>query len=763
MQKGIIAPNLTVDSEFVEFLSSFYQPYRPCRSFVDPTLLKELNSRIKKITKKHHGVILINILHLEQSRFLQGDFFIESRIDFLKNLFCVRLKLTSESIHQVGPYLAIIFQPKKCTQPEIICQKIRKRLLEFSWLTIPMSFSYGVATSENKDTMLSAQDVFDLAEQRLIIDRYKLKLENYASQTAPEVYTKAYEWQDAPEPSHLGISAAELAQIMPINLDKSNFLIFSLDLECRFKVINRAFSQQLLYCEDEIIGEKLAMIFIQSLDKEVVISQIEKSLQAGYWQGEVGLQNKRGQLLVYNAEAHVLFDENGERSAYLVYANNITEYQYDKVQMRKMDYYDAITNLPNRHFFYELLEKKIQECQEVGGVFTLFYMDIDGFQDICDVYGYTTAQEILQRIALRLSMFFNYKALLSHVGLDRFAAVIPGTTEFSLVKEYFSRVRELLDIPILIQETQRVHINLTTGIACYPEHGENLDTLLTNARTAKNYLKKNHAQEFVWYNEKMAQHSQDAILMKYYINRALTEELFYLEYQPKVALGNSNEITGFEALVRMNLPGIGNIEPNDFIAIAESSGLIVKVGTWVLENACKQAKIWIDKGFVFKKISINIAAQQLQDIDFLSKLNTILAKYPLDPQHLEFEITETMFLNQDEIAIDNLKMLSDMGIEITIDDFGTGYASLSYLTNLPIDRIKIDRSFVFKVVSDKNSRAIIETLIALAKALELDIIAVGVENYAQKQVLEDLGCATAQGFYFYRPERPEFFEINNLF
>lgn len=447
-----------------------------------------------------------------------------------------------------------------------------------------------------------------------------------------------------------------------------------------------------------------------------------------------------------------------------VYRLTIEEPFYEKQlaeeRINYLAYHDDLTGLPNRR----RLTQRVEEMIDAGETDTndqfsaLAIMNINHFKNINDSLGHYAGDLLLKLVSERLSNEARSSEELYSMGADEFAFLM---TERASLGECLARATELLrlfEVPVNI-ESGEYHISLSLGMSIYPGDGETAEHLIQNADTAVHNAKE-QGVEIRRYIPAMQMKAKERLKLENDLRRALERDEFYLLYQPKVQL-ETEEIVGMEALLRWNHPKRGIVSPNEFIPLAEDSGLIVPIGEWVLKTACLQNKQWQLAGYQPICVSINLSMRQFLQPNLAGKINSILTDIGLDPCYVDLEITESMTLDK-ETAFDQLKRLKELGVFISIDDFGTGYSSLHYLKNMPIDRLKIDRSFVSEVMEDSNNAAIVSTITSMAHHLKLKVTAEGVENKEQLQFLREQHCHEAQGFLFSKPIQAAEFETSFL-
>ncbi|MDH3353911.1 MAG: bifunctional diguanylate cyclase/phosphodiesterase [Chromatiales bacterium] len=416
--------------------------------------------------------------------------------------------------------------------------------------------------------------------------------------------------------------------------------------------------------------------------------------------------------------------------------------------------FDRLTGLPSQFLFDDRAEQAVITANRHNKSIALLRMGIDHFNRINEGLGHKHGDEVLKEIASRLQHTIRNSDTVARLGGDQFGFImaISAIDDSILVAE---KVLEAVNEPIII-DGHTITLTASIGITLYPDDGKEMSVLLQHAESAMRHVKSIGGHNFQFFAAEMDQRARARIQLENRMRQALTNNEFVLYYQPKVDI-ESNSIVGAEALIRWNDPEKGMISPVEFIPVAEESGLIVPIGKWVLEEACRQNKIWIDAGLPTVKVSINMAAPQFRDRNIVEQVREVIEKSGLPPKYMEIEITESMLVGDIETVIEKLHGLRDMGLDIAIDDFGTGYSSLSYLSRFPITTLKIDRAFVHDLESNKNTAEIARAIIALSQGLELEVVAEGAENAAHIDFLKEQGCNTVQGFFYSRPVTAEAF------
>ncbi|ASJ74709.1 putative signaling protein [Granulosicoccus antarcticus IMCC3135] len=411
--------------------------------------------------------------------------------------------------------------------------------------------------------------------------------------------------------------------------------------------------------------------------------------------------------------------------------------------------HDSLTKLPNRRQFEEELSSYLEPKSGNDAVGAVMFMDLDGFKLVNDTLGHGVGDELLKLVACRLSGCLRSEDLLARMGGDEFAVIIKGSQSLEYAVEISTRLSDSLSKPFLIDGSS-LNVGTSMGICRFPEDGTNVDDLLRKADVAMYQAKNNGKGQILCFDQTLATKVLKRVQIEYQLRQAIAEEQFELFYQPKVNC-QTGIVDGIEALIRWRHPDKGLIAPADFISVAEEAGLINAIGSWVLNEAVWQASQWSDTALGKLRIAVNIAASQFQLENFSSEVLDVLVHHGVPPDRLELEVTESIVMKNLDAVITRLQTLRTAGVRIAIDDFGTGYSSLKYLQDLPLDVLKIDRSFILRLQHEECRQSLVNTILLLASGLGLETVAEGVETLEQKEKLVTLGCSSIQGFYYSVP------------
>lgn len=484
-----------------------------------------------------------------------------------------------------------------------------------------------------------------------------------------------------------------------------------------------------------ILPEEVVKLFLFNLQKALKTRDIQVF--------EFQLQSN-GNLYDYEARYVVI----GEQEV-LSIVRDITARKQAEQTIHYQAFYDSLTGLPNRTLFNQRLEEILADSKTNSRSMAVMFLDIDRFKTINDTLGHANGDRLVHQFGQRLIECVRSSDVVARWGGDEFTVLLPDLDSTKTAQEIAQRVLDALKSPFHIEE-QELYISSSIGIAIYPNHGEDGETLLSHADVALYRAKEQGRQNYQFYLPTMNPEATARLTLENCLYQALERDEFCLHYQPQVNI-RTGEITGMEALVRWYHPHFGLVPPSKFIPMAEETGLIVSIGEWVMRTACAQNQAWHNAGFGQLQIAVNLSARQFQHPQLVSEVSQILKETGLDPRFLELEITETTLMQNVEMARTLLNDLQGMGICFSLDDFGTGYSSLGYLKHFPFNTLKIDRSFVHDLREASSDTAIVAAILALGSGLNLRVVAEGVETPQQLDLLQQLQCQQMQGYLFAPP------------
>lgn len=523
-----------------------------------------------------------------------------------------------------------------------------------------------------------------------------------------------------------------------------------LDPAFRFVSVNPAFTRITGYGAEELLGEDAAMLDGPLFPPEQRRRLRERLAADGHWHGEIWQRRKDGSEFLCELEAHEVLNAQGKRAFFVTVLSDITDRKRVEHELRYLANYDTLTGLPNRTLLGERLAHAIARARRQGSRVAVLFLDLDRFKHVNDSLGHAVGDRLLRAAGERLRQITGERDTVARLGGDEFTLVLEDVRDLSEVERTAERVLDAFREPLTLDGGQDVVISPSIGIALYPEHGDVPADLLKCADAAMYQAKERGRNTYQFYVEAMDLEARRRASMGAALRRALERNELGLVYQPKLDL-RRGRICGVEALLRWHSADFGMVPPASFVPLAEESGLIVPIGEWVLREATAQLRQLDEVTGLRLSMAVNVSVMQLLRGDLDHRLSRILAETRTSGQRIELELTETIVMANPEQSIRTLRALKATGVRLAIDDFGTGYSSLAYLKRLPIDTLKIDKTFVSDLIVDPDDEAITATIIAMAHTLELAVVAEGVENREQLDYLRRQGCDLAQGFFIGRP------------
>ncbi len=512
---------------------------------------------------------------------------------------------------------------------------------------------------------------------------------------------------------------------------------------------NPAIEQITGYAASELVGSNCRVL--QGSDREQPgIAEIRLAIREGR-SCNVVLHNYRkdGRRFWNDLTIAPVRNEDGEITHHIGIVNDITERARYQEQLEREANFDALTGLPNRNLLADRLEQMLAHAQRTHERLAVVMVDLDNFKFVNDSLGHHAGDTLLVEVAARLKQAMRVEDTVARYAGDEFVLILGDCAGAEDVSALMSRVLAAMSEPVTIAEN-RFSVTCSIGISMYPDDGTDADTLLRHADLALYRAKENGRNSFEFFEPEMSRRVHERMWLARDLHTGLEQGEFFLHYQPQVDV-RSGRVVGAEALARWKHPGQGEIMPARFIPVAEESGLIMPIGEWILHAACSQCKAWHDAGLPRIRVSVNLSVLQIRQRGFTHIVSRILEQTGLAPKYLELEVTESLLMTQTDDVVRALADLRAMGIRLAIDDFGTGYSSLNYLKRLPLDKLKIDGSFLKDVPQDVGNRSITLAVMALARNMGLTVIAEGVENEAQLAFLREHGCDEVQGYHFSRP------------
>lgn len=531
--------------------------------------------------------------------------------------------------------------------------------------------------------------------------------------------------------------------------------IFIASANMRIQQANQAFSRMCGTDPDSLVGTPVLSLRDNApgmIDANIIMRTLGRQ---GWWQGEQQLARTDGHALPINLRICSMQDGLGI-THYVCHVEDISEHKANRDRIEKMAYFDELTGLHNRRFMVDHISHTVALAEHESNRGALLLLDIDDFKNINDSLGYMIGDQLLIKVAERLRQFSReYDDIsLARMASDEFVLLMPRLGHgFSATKtraeQLANALHELFSMPFELNGL-RLHISVSAGISLFPANGVSLEEYLRQADTATHMAKRIAQGSHVFFSPEMAEEVQERLQLTNDLQQALLNNELLLHFQPQLLL-DSQEVIGAEALLRWHPPGQPAVPPGHFIPVAEETSLICDIGNWVLQQACARLQHWHQSNTGPARLSVNISARHFHSPDFVARLESLLLQYPACRQRLTLEVTEGVILESLTESRTRMARLKRLGLNLSIDDFGTGYSSFAYLKELPVDELKLDRSFIRQVDSNDRDRAIIACIMELARQLQLTVVAEGVETEAQRNQLLELGCPACQGFLMAHP------------
>lgn len=524
--------------------------------------------------------------------------------------------------------------------------------------------------------------------------------------------------------------------------------IFITDPDGWIEYANPKYLQMNGYCLDEILGYPSPLVQSDLIASSAHGDVWETLRQGCEWKGEIRSRHKNGEIFWGMLSLAVIHDDDGQIAHIVGNLDDISEHKRAEETINRLAFLDPLTTLPNRRNFAEKLPEIIIHAGRNDERVAVFYLDLDHFKEVNDTLGHSMGDNLLQTAAKRLQSVLREHDVVARMGGDEFALVIPHLSKHADAEAIARKVIEHMTTPFML-DGHELSVTASMGIAYYPEHGVEADDLLKKADIALYRAKALGRNNFQVFSFGLEEVGLARLELEAQIRHALESQTFFIEYQPKLSL-KTGQLCGAEALIRWNHPTLGRLSPDKFIPLAEESRLIIPLGNWIIDEVARQQSAWRAEGMEPVPVAVNLSTMQFRNDDLPERFSEALARHSLEAELLELEITESLLMDNPERIRRQLAKLDAMGIGIAIDDFGTGYSSLSYLKTLPVDVLKIDRSFVHDL-DNADDKVITQAIIALAKSLGLEVVAEGAETDDQVAMLQSLGCDVIQGYIYSRP------------
>jgi len=525
------------------------------------------------------------------------------------------------------------------------------------------------------------------------------------------------------------------------------------DLKGNIQRVNPAFTMLTGYAHDEVVGRNAKLLSSGRQSAAFYGDLWQRLREHGHWKGEIWNRRKDGELYLEHLTISGVLDHHGNYSHYAAIFSDITQRRLAEERLNYLATHDALTGLANRTLFGERLQQAVARAHRTKKRVAVMFIDLDRFKLVNDTLGHSIGDQVLSIVAQRLKASVRETDTVARLGGDEFTMVIEEIDDVRHVGQIAQALLKTMS-DIFDLDGHSVFVTPSVGISIYPDDATDPKQLLMQADQAMYQAKERGKNNFQFFAQSMTSSAMEQLALESELHNALLLHEFYLDYQPQFDL-RTGAVAGVEALIRWRHPLRGVISPGQFIPVAEESALIVPIGAWVLREACAQARAWLDAGVDFGRIAVNLSGRQCLHDDFLHDLTTILSDAGLPARYLQLELVESIAMTGTAETEALLKELRARGISLAIDDFGTGYSSFIYLKSLPIDTLKIDRSFMVDAASSQADGAIVRAIVALAKSLRITVVAEGVEEEAQLAFLREIGCEQVQGFLLALPGPPE--------
>ena len=521
------------------------------------------------------------------------------------------------------------------------------------------------------------------------------------------------------------------------------------DAQTRIVAVNEAFTATTGYEQDEVLGKTPSLLQSGKHDAEFYRDLWKSLKETGQWKGEIWNRRKNGELYPQWLSINTVRDAKGGVGNYVGMFSDITARKQAEERLRVLAYHDPLTGLPNRALFHTLLNQALAKAQRHHRLGAVLFIDLDRFKNINDTLGHPIGDLLLKEVAARLLTCLRQSDTIARLGGDEFTILLEEVAHEQDAIIVAQKTLAVLAEPFNLAGNE-VFVTASIGISLFPHDGSDVEALLKNADTALYRTKEQGRNGYTLYTAEMNATALKRMALENSLRRALERQEFLLYYQPRVALDTGHMLC-IEALLRWQHPELGLVLPDQFIGLAEETGLIMPIGEWVLRTACAQTKAWQASGFPALRVSVNLSARQFKQPTLVDQVAGAQRDTVLAPGSLELELTESTVMQDAEDAITKLNALKRLGVHLSIDDFGTGYSSLEYLKHFPIDILKIDRSFVQGIPGDSDNGAIVRAVIAMAHSLKIKVTAEGVETAEQLGFLRAYRCDEMQGYYFGLP------------
>ncbi|MET0015135.1 MAG: EAL domain-containing protein [Sedimenticola sp.] len=530
--------------------------------------------------------------------------------------------------------------------------------------------------------------------------------------------------------------------------DSSHDGVMITDADSNIVAVNSAFTRMTGYREEEVLSKTPAILNSGYHDRAFFQTMWSAIGECGNWSGEIYNRRKNGEVYPQWLSISSVCSNEGELTHYVAILTDLSLLKRSERELQRYMHYDPLTALPNRRLLEERLGHALERAERQGGRLAAILLDLDRFKEINESFGMSAGDRLIKEAAKRITQTLRKQDTLARLGSDEFMVVLEEAGESHQVLDVVYKILDSLEPPYRV-DGKEIFLTASIGISLYPENAETVESLIGKAESAMYRAKRQGRNLAMFYSEELSKSTLKRLSLEAELRHALERNEFTLHYQPQKTI-SGDRLVGVEALVRWNHPTRGLVPPAEFIPLAEEGDLIEPLGLWVLQEACRQMSVWRTAGINIPRVAVNLSVKQLGE-SIVGEVEKLLHKYELTAGSLELEITESAIMDNPEAAGRTLSAMSGLGVELAIDDFGTGYSSLAYLQQFKVQRLKIDRVFISGLPEQENQAALCRTIISMANALGLEVVAEGIETEDQFGFLVEQGCEIGQGFLISRP------------
>lgn len=529
----------------------------------------------------------------------------------------------------------------------------------------------------------------------------------------------------------------------------------------RIVSVNRAFTHITGYQESEVLGQKPSLLRSSKHDRNFYANLWDQLTNAGSWQGEIWNRRKNGEIYAQWMSISTVRSEDDNADHYVSVFTDISHLKDTEEQLKHLAHFDLLTGLPNRSLLNARLEHALALARRQNQYLAVLFIDLDNFKHVNDALGHAAGDELLSVVTKRLARRLRQQDTLGRLGGDEFLLILESINTPQDAALVATDLLAVLDEPFTLASGHMLYVRISIGISIHPDDGNSAADLIREADAAMYQAKRAGRSTYRYYTEALTAAASYRLELEARLRRAFDQDEFSLHFQPLVRIADK-AVIGAEVLVRLQPPGMEPVSPATFIPLLEETGLIVRLGEWVLRKTCEQGHRWLDAGYDFGSLAVNVSPLEIRRGDFVERLRSTLASTGFPATMLEIELTESGMMEQGEFSESFISGVRETGARLSIDDFGTGYSSLSYLRHLPVDKLKIDRSFISEIPGNAADVKLAATIIAMTRNLGIKVLAEGVETEAQLEFLREQGCDACQGYLFSRPLPAEEYEAKYL-